>query len=66
LIETKSTERSDRSEKAILVKVLLPEIEFNADDPLDEIRGLAKTAGLIVAGGMLQKRQQVDIATYIG
>ena len=36
------------------------------DDPLDEIRGLAKTAGLHVAGTMLQKRQQVDIATYIG
>ena len=36
------------------------------DDPLDEIRGLAKTAGLIVVGSMLQKRQQVDIATYIG
>ena len=34
--------------------------------PLDEIRGLAKTAGLIVVGSMLQKRQQIDIATYIG
>ena len=34
--------------------------------PLEEIRGLASTAGLIVAGSMLQKRQQPDIATYIG
>ena len=66
MIETKSTERSDRREKAILVKVLLDSGEYNPDDPLDEIRGLAKTAGLIVAGGMLQKRHQVDIATYVG
>lgn len=66
MIETKSTERADRREKAILVKVLLPEGDFTPDDPLDEIRGLAKTAGLVVAGSMLQKRQQVDIATYIG
>jgi GTP-binding protein HflX len=66
LIETKSTERSDRKEKAILVKVLLSDGVYSADDPLEEIRGLAKTAGLIVAAGMLQKRHQVDIATYIG
>src|SRR6201746_2418010 len=66
LIETKSTERSDRREKAILVKVLLSDVEYSAEDPLEEIRGLAKTAGLVVAAGMLQKRHQVDIATYIG
>ncbi|WP_435017754.1 GTPase HflX [Tundrisphaera sp. TA3] len=66
MIETKSTERSDRREKAVLVKVLLSDGEYAADDPLEEIRGLAKTAGLIVVGGMLQKRHQVDIATYIG
>jgi GTP-binding protein HflX len=66
LIETKSTERSDRREKAILVKVLFPNGDYNPDDPLDEIRGLAKTAGMEVVGGLLQKRPQVDIATYIG
>ncbi len=66
LIELKSTERADRREKAILVKVLLPDGDYNPDDPLDEIRGLAKTAGLVVVGGLLQKRPQVDIATYIG
>ncbi len=66
MVEFKSTERLDRREKTILVGVLLPGAEINPDDPLDEIRGLAKTAGLIVVGSMLQKRQQVDIATYIG
>ncbi len=33
---------------------------------MDEIRGLAESAGLIVAGSMLQKRQKIDVATYIG
>jgi GTPase len=66
LTQLKSTERLDRREKAILVGVLLPDREVSPDDPLEEIRGLAKTAGLIVVGSMLQKRQQVDIATYIG
>lgn len=62
----KSTESKDRLEKAILVGVLLPEGDYNPEDPLDEIRGLAKTAGLTVAASLLQKRAQVDIATYIG
>jgi len=66
LIEHKSIERLDRREKTILVGVILPDSDVSPDDPLDEIRGLAKTAGLIVVGSMLQKRQQVDVATYIG
>ncbi|SIN79954.1 GTP-binding protein HflX [Singulisphaera sp. GP187] len=64
--ELKSTERLDRREKTILVGVLLSDGEYSHEDPLDEIRGLAKTAGLVVVGSMLQKRQHVDIATYIG
>ena len=66
MIDLKRTERLGRQERAILVGVILPDHDTNNDDPLDEIRGLAKTAGLHVAGTMLQKRQQVDIATYIG
>jgi GTP-binding protein HflX len=66
LAELKSTERLDRREKTVLVGVILPGSDINPDDPLDEIRGLADTAGLIVVGGMLQKRQQPDIATYVG
>jgi GTP-binding protein HflX len=66
LVELKSTERLDRREKSILVGVILPDAECSLDDPLEEIRGLAKTAGLVVVGSMIQKRQSVDIATYIG
>jgi GTP-binding protein HflX len=64
--QLKSTERSERREKCILVGVILPDSEVSPDDPLDEIRGLARTAGLIVVGSMLQKRQRPDSATYIG
>jgi GTPase len=66
LIDLKRTERLGRQERAVLVGVILPDHGSTHDDPLDEIRGLAKTAGLHVAATMLQKRQQVDIATYIG
>jgi GTP-binding protein HflX len=66
LAELKSTERLDRREKSILVGVVLPDSEVSHDDPLDEIRGLADTAGLVVVGSMLQKRQHVVPATYIG
>jgi GTPase len=66
LTNLKSTERKDRRERAILVGVLLPQGDYNPDDPLDEVRGLVETAGLTVVGSLLQKRPQVDIATYIG
>jgi GTP-binding protein HflX len=68
LIETNRIERPGRGERAILVGVILPlpHDESPPDDPLEELRGLAKTAGLQVVGNLLQKRQQIDIATYIG
>jgi GTP-binding protein HflX len=66
LIEHKSTEPLDRREKTILVGVILPNREVSPDDPLDEIRGLARTAGLIVVGSMLQKRPNIVPGTYIG
>ncbi len=66
MIETNRIERSGRQERAILVGVILPRSDATPEDPLDELRGLAKTAGLIVLGSLLQKRQDIDIATYIG
>ena len=59
--------QSVRSEKAILVRVLLGgEDEGAADDPLDELSGLAKTAGARVVSTMLQRRDRPDAATYLG
>lgn len=55
-----------RRERCILAGLLLPHGVYNPDDPLDEIRGLAETAGLNVQATLLQKRAYVDIATYLG
>jgi GTP-binding protein HflX len=66
LTQLKSTERKDLRERALLVGILLPDGQYNPEDPLDEIRGLAQTAGLVVVGSLLQKRHQIDIATVIG
>jgi GTP-binding protein HflX len=55
-----------RLEKAVLVSVALPERPWVGDDPLDELRGLAETAGAQVVGELTQKRQGVIPGTYIG
>ncbi|MFM7590260.1 MAG: GTPase HflX, partial [Isosphaeraceae bacterium] len=55
-----------RRERCILVGVLLHHGVYNPDDPLDEIRGLAETAGLTVLASLMQKRAYVDVATYLG
>lgn len=60
------SEQLKRRERAILVGVLLPDGDFNPEDPLDELSGLVRTAGLQIVGKLLQKRQRPDIATYIG
>jgi GTP-binding protein HflX len=60
-------EFSVASEKAVLVSVALPDRPWaNEADPCDEIRGLAETAGATVVGELTQKRQDIQLATYIG
>ena len=53
-------------EKAVLVSVALPDRPWTTDDPCDEIRGLAESAGARVVGEMTQKRHDVQLDTYIG
>ena len=55
-----------RLEKAILVSVALPGRPWQGDDPLDELRGLAQTAGAKIVGELTQKRQNVVPGTYLG
>jgi GTP-binding protein HflX len=55
-----------RLERAVLVSVALPGRPFLGDDPLDELRGLATTAGALVVGGLTQKRHDLIPGTYIG
>jgi GTP-binding protein HflX len=66
LNRTTTSERLDRPERAVLAGAILPNDDHPTEDPLDEIRGLAESAGLVVVGESLQKRQKVDTATYIG
>jgi GTP-binding protein HflX len=53
-------------ERAFLVSVALPDRPWVSTDPLEELRGLATTAGALVVGGITQKREQINPATYIG
>lgn len=53
------------NEVAVLVRVL-HEAEHGPFDPLDELAGLAETAGAIVVGSLTQRREKPDIATYLG
>jgi GTP-binding protein HflX len=55
-----------RLERAFLVSVALPERPWVGDDPLEELEGLATTAGARVVGGICQRRQTAHPGTYIG
>ncbi len=53
------------SETAVLARVLLRDRK-ESGDPLEELRGLAKTAGTEVVGGIVQRRERPDPATLMG
>lgn len=52
-------------EVAYLVRVIFPDEDVETD-PLEELAGLAETAGSLVVGGMTQRRDRPDTATFIG
>lgn len=62
----KRMELSVRSERAILVGVLLPNSTANPAAPLDELASLAQTAGATVVERVTQQRTTIDPATFIG
>jgi GTP-binding protein HflX len=64
--DTPREELKVERERAFLVSVALPERPFLAADPLEELRGLAETAGATVVGGLVQKRQAINPSSYIG
>lgn len=64
--EPKRVDLSVRQKRAVLVAVVLPGAQRDLDDPLDELRGLAKTAGVKIVGTLVQNRQWPDAATYLG
>jgi len=65
-VDTQRDELTVHLERALLVGVSLPQRPWHTEDPLEELRGLAATAGAIIAGAVTQKRSRIDPATYIG
>ena len=65
-LDTPRDELTVHLERAFLVSVALPERPWVGDDALEELRGLATTAGAVVVGGMTQKRLKINPASYIG
>ncbi len=49
-----------------MVSVSLPDRPWVTSDPCDEIRGLAESAGAECIAELMQKRQEIHLATYIG
>ena len=53
------------SERSILARLILPK-DIAAEDPFDELKGLATTAGTTVVGSVIQRREHPDQTTYLG
>ncbi|MEO8269625.1 MAG: GTPase HflX, partial [Aureliella sp.] len=52
-------------ERCILARLVAPNDAF-ADNPLDEMTGLAESAGTQVLGGVVQRREAPDPKTFLG
>jgi GTPase len=65
-LEVNREELTVHREKAVLVAVELPSRAWHTQDPLEELRGLAETAGAIIVGSLTQRRESIVPATYIG
>lgn len=59
-------ELSVHQERAVLVSVSLPSRPWIGVDPLEELSGLATTAGAAIVGSLLQRLRQIHPASYLG
>lgn len=64
-MHTHDRSQSLASEHGVLARLILPG-DFATEDPFDELRGLAQTAGIEVVGTVYQKREHPDQSTYLG
>jgi GTPase len=62
--DRKKSQQVDQ-EVALGARLILPD-DHPELDPLDEITGLAETAGAVVMGGLIQRRQTPEPKTYVG
>jgi GTP-binding protein HflX len=65
-LDTPRDELTVHLERAVLVSVALPDRPWIGTDPLEELEGLATTAGAVIVGRLLQKRHRIIPGTYIG
>ena len=57
--------QDDSPERSILARLILPDVPVPAD-PLEELHGLATTAGTQVVDELVQRRATPDHSTYLG
>lgn len=67
LSQVRENYRPDRTarEKAVLARMIGPKDSFT-ENPLEELSGLAETAGTDVVGGLVQRRETPDPKTFFG
>ncbi|NOZ23474.1 MAG: GTPase HflX [Planctomycetes bacterium] len=63
MVDLTRTELSVRTERAVLLGVILPD---NQDTEMEELHSLARTAGAKVLGSVTQRRSAFDPACYVG
>lgn len=65
-MKLKDTAFTVRAERAILFRVMLSEDRNNSEEPLEELRRLAETAGANIVYTVVQNRVSIDPVYYIG
>ena len=65
-MKLKDTAFTVRAERAILFRVMLSEDRNSGEEPLDELRRLAETAGANIVHTVVQNRVSIDPVYYIG
>ncbi len=66
VFDTPHDELTVHMERAFLVSVELPDRPWISTDPLEELRGLAESAGATIVGSLTQRRKEIHIHSYIG
>lgn len=64
--EPQNENRVARREKSFLVGAIFPGGDPGYEEPLEELRLLARTAGAVVVGETVQRRTRVDPSFFIG
>jgi GTP-binding protein HflX len=64
-VRKQHTVTDDAPERSVLARLILPDTA-TSEDPLEELHGLAITAGTQVVGELIQKRPAAEHGTYLG